>query len=176
MVKPIGMSNCYKLTDSQVAALNAAFDSGSFESEIATVLASLSSKPKATATSKKPTNKELTQTIAELTKQLEIANSINAVKDDAYMAEDGFFSDVPMIREAQFKQLSKSINYNAVLFGFAAGVITPIPEKELRARYKKLAHQYHPDTRGSDAEMQYVNRALKVVKLRIEALLATSEE
>jgi len=55
----------------------------------------------------------------------------------------------------------KPLTLACALFGFSPANIPD--EKQVKARYKQLSKIYHPDLKGSDAEMKRLNQALKLI-------------
>ncbi|RTZ14421.1 J domain-containing protein [Vibrio aquaticus] len=55
----------------------------------------------------------------------------------------------------------KPLTLACALFGFSPSTIPD--EKQIKARYKQLSKIYHPDLKGSDAEMKRLNQALKLI-------------
>lgn len=55
----------------------------------------------------------------------------------------------------------KPLTLACALFGYSPKAIPD--EKQVKARYKQLSKIYHPDLKGSDAEMKRLNQALKLI-------------
>ncbi|KOO13069.1 hypothetical protein AKJ18_20070 [Vibrio xuii] len=55
----------------------------------------------------------------------------------------------------------KPLTLACALFGYSPNAIPD--EKQVKARYKQLSKVYHPDLKGSDAEMKRLNQALKLI-------------
>ncbi|TFH90938.1 J domain-containing protein [Vibrio ouci] len=67
----------------------------------------------------------------------------------------------PKAPSADSTPKDKPLTLACALFGYSPNAIPD--EKQVKARYKQLSKIYHPDLKGSDAEMKRLNQALKLI-------------
>lgn len=67
----------------------------------------------------------------------------------------------PKEQNPQPNPKEKPLTLACALFGYSPNAIPD--EKQVKARYKQLSKIYHPDLKGSDAEMKRLNQALKLI-------------
>ncbi|EEX92201.1 hypothetical protein VIOR3934_04109 [Vibrio orientalis CIP 102891 = ATCC 33934] len=67
----------------------------------------------------------------------------------------------PKEQSSQPNPKEKPLTLACALFGYSPNAVPD--EKQVKARYKQLSKIYHPDLKGSDAEMKRLNQALKLI-------------
>lgn len=67
----------------------------------------------------------------------------------------------PKAHSADPTPKEKPLTLACALFGYSPNTIPD--EKQVKARYKQLSKIYHPDLKGSDAEMKRLNQSLKLI-------------
>lgn len=104
-----------------------------------------------------PPPKTAEELLEEVNKKLDQANIVIGILRGEYVhSDESFFHPDEHLRQMQIDELNKGSKYSCLFFGITKA--SEVTEEIVKAGYRRLSKQYHPDRGGSQEIMTLINK------------------